>query len=66
MGSDQSCSKNKLTHTRARSYLLWPESTPLLCVLQIVSDNVGLLQEQSHGVGQLYVTSHLRVLKLRC
>lgn len=33
-------------------------------VLQIVSDDVGLLQEQAHGVGQLGVPPHLGVLQL--
>lgn len=51
---------------RTRSYLLWPEGTSLLCVLQIVSDDVGLLEEQAHGVGQLRVPPHLRVLQLGC
>lgn len=43
--------------------LLRPESTALLRVLQIVSDDVGLLEEQAHGVGQLGVLAHLRILQ---
>lgn len=43
--------------------LLRPESTSLLRVLQIVSDDVGLLEEQAHGVGQLRVLAHLRILQ---
>lgn len=35
-------------------------------VLQIVSDDVGLLEEQAHGVGQLGVLAHLRVFQLGC
>lgn len=47
-----------------RPHLLWPEGTSLLCVLQIVSDDVSLLEEQAHGVGQLSVPPHLGVLQL--
>lgn len=45
-------------------YLLRPEGPPLLLVLQIVPDDVGLLEEQTHGVGQLRVPAHLNILQL--
>lgn len=57
----QRCDTSK--HTQ--SYLLWPKSATLLCVLQIISDDVGLLEEQSHRVRQLCVPPHLGVLELR-
>lgn len=44
--------------------LLRPEGTSLLRVLQVVSDDVGLLEEETHGVGQLGVLPHLWVLQL--
>lgn len=50
----------------AKTNLLWPEGTSLLAVLQIVSDDVGLLEEEAHGVGQLGVSPHLGVLQLGC
>ena len=46
-------------------YLTRPELSPLQCVLQIVSDDVGLLQEQSHGVGQSLVPSYHLTLQTR-
>ena len=50
------------THT----YLPWPELSPLHNVFKIVADDVGLLEEQSHGVGQVVILSHLLPLKTRC
>lgn len=55
---------NQPKTTRSSAYLLWPESTSISRVLQIVSDDVGLLEEQAHGVGQLGVPAHLGVLQL--
>lgn len=50
---------------RAQPHLLRPEGTSLLRVLQVVSDDVGLLEEETHGVGQVRVLPHLWVLQLR-
>ena len=58
-------SEKKLAYPGSQSHLLRPESAPLLHVLQVVSDDVGLLEEQTHRVGQLGVLPHLRVLQLR-
>ena len=49
------------THT----YLPWPELSPLHNIFKIVANDVGLLEEQSHGVGQVMVLSHLLPLKTR-
>lgn len=52
--------------TRPGPHLFGPEGTSLLCVLQIIPDDIGLLEEQAHGVGQCRVLSHLRVFQLGC
>lgn len=38
-----------------KTYVFGPEGSPPLLVLQVVSYDVGLLQKQTHGVGQLSV-----------
>lgn len=45
-------------------YLLGPEGPTLFCVFKIVSDDVGLLEEQAHRVGQLCVLPNFRILQL--
>lgn len=45
-------------------YLLGPEGPTLCCVFKIVSDDVGLLEEQAHRVGQLSVLPHFWILQL--
>ena len=47
-----------------RPYLLGPEGAALLRVLQVVPDDVGLLEEQAHGAGQLRVLARLGVRQL--
>lgn len=56
---------NKTRIPRSQSHLLRPEDTSFLHVLQVVPDDVGLLEEQTHGVGQFGVLAHLWVLQLR-
>lgn len=56
---------NKTRIPRSQSHLLRPEGTSFLHVLQVVSDDVGLLEEQTHRVGQLGVLPHLWVLQPR-
>ena len=51
--------------TYTHTYLLWPELSPLHNVFKVVADDVGLLEEQSHGVGQVVILSHLLPLKTR-
>mmetsp|Transcript_17637 Transcript_17637/g.25750 ORF Transcript_17637/g.25750 Transcript_17637/m.25750 type:complete len:457 (-) Transcript_17637:512-1882(-) len=36
-------------------HLLWPEGAPVHVVLEVVPDDVGLLQEEPHAVGQLHL-----------
>lgn len=60
LGSDTQLKQTVTPQTR----LLRPEGTSFLRVLQIVSDDVRLLEEQAHGVGQLGVVPHLRLLQL--
>lgn len=57
--------KIKFAALRVQTRLLRPEGTSLLRVLQVVSDDVGLLEEETHRVGQLGVLPHLWVLQLR-
>ena len=52
-------------HLHTHTYLPWPELSPLHNVFKVVADDVGLLEEQSHGVGQVMVLSHLLPLKTR-
>lgn len=56
--------KKKLCIPTSQSHLLRPEDTSFLHVLQVVPDDVGLLEEQTHGVGQFGVLAHLWVLQL--
>lgn len=66
--SEQSCVRNRdAKKTRiptSQSHLLRPEDTSFLHVLQVVPDDVGLLEEQTHGVGQFGVLADLWVLQL--
>ena len=52
--------------THVHTHLLRPKLSSLHNVLEVVSDNVGLLEEQSHRVGKVVVLPHLLLLKTRC
>lgn len=67
--SEQSCAvrnrdANKTRIPTSQSHLLRPEDTSFPHVLQVVPDDVGLLEEQTHGVGQFGVLAYLWVLQL--
>ena len=47
------------------TYFFWPELSSLQYVLEVVSDDVGLLEEQTHRVGQLVILADLWTLQLR-
>ena len=53
------------TKTHFNLYLFWPELSSLQYVLEVVSDDVGLLEEQTHRVGQLVILANLWTLQLR-
>ena len=51
--------RSKINHT----YLFRPEVSAIFYILQVVSYDVGLLEEEAHGVGQLVVPPYLLPLQ---